>query len=56
MIKYFTIQQNALRFTTGEGFVEVTLAPHLEDQDGISKSFMRLTIEDTGEGMTKGEP
>lgn len=51
---------NAMRFTTGEGFVEISLAPHRkEDIDSnddqrkqITKSYLRLSVEDTGTGMT----
>jgi K+-sensing histidine kinase KdpD len=40
--------QNALRFTQGEGYVEISLAPHTEE----GRSSLQLTVEDTGEGMT----
>lgn len=49
---------NAMRFTTGEGFVEISLAPHreqdLQNENGsqITRSFLRLSVEDTGTGMT----
>jgi signal transduction histidine kinase len=49
---------NALKFTPGVGFVEISLAPHrMQDvQDHTSKeptkNYIRLTVEDTGKGMT----
>ena len=43
-----SLRQNALRFTQGEGYVEISLAPHTEE----GRSSLQLTVEDTGEGMT----
>jgi signal transduction histidine kinase len=49
---------NAMKFTSGEGFVEVSLAPHrMQDvqEDGIdrpTRNYVRMTVEDTGRGMT----
>lgn len=49
---------NALKFTPLEGYVEISLAPHrIQDitKDGMKhskSSFLRLTVEDTGTGMT----
>ncbi|UZJ50721.1 hypothetical protein CBS101457_000041 [Exobasidium rhododendri] len=51
---------NAMKFTTSDkdGYVEVSLAPHRvqdienEQKDHHTKDFLRLSVEDTGSGMT----
>lgn len=49
---------NAMKFTTGEGYVDISLAPHRlqdvanEDVGRPTRDYLRLSVEDTGAGMT----